>query len=217
MATLDNAAAKMDGIYRYQRFIYDATRRYYLLGRDRLLADLRPPEGGSVLEIGCGTARNLITAARAYPSSRLYGLDLSEEMLRTARGKVARAGFTGRMTLATADAAAFSPEALFGRAAFDRVFVSYALSMIPPWRAAVDQAACVLAPHGELHIVDFGDFASFPAWMRGAQHAWLKRFSVSPIRGLEYELAAIAERKHLRITVTRLYGGYAVLACLRRE
>ena len=31
----------MDGIYRYQRYIYDATRKYFLLGRDRLIEDLR--------------------------------------------------------------------------------------------------------------------------------------------------------------------------------
>ena len=56
--------AHMDGIYRYQRYIYDLTRKYYLLGRDRLLADLEPPDGGTILEIGCGTGRNLVLAAR---------------------------------------------------------------------------------------------------------------------------------------------------------
>jgi len=70
-------AAHMDGIYRYQRYIYDATRKYYLLGRDLLLDELRPPMGGTVLEIGCGTGRNLILAARRYPSARLYGFDIS--------------------------------------------------------------------------------------------------------------------------------------------
>jgi S-adenosylmethionine-diacylgycerolhomoserine-N-methlytransferase len=217
MAMPGNAAARMDGIYRHQRFIYDATRRYYLLGRNRLLAGLDAPEGASVLEIGCGTARNLIRAARAYPSARLYGIDLSEEMLRTARSKVARAGLDDRISLAAGDAAAFSPDALFARDSFDRVLISYALSMIPPWREAVNQAASVLAPRGELHVVDFGDFASFPGWMRGAQYAWLKRFSVTPVPHLEDELAVIAARHGLRLTGTRLYGGYAVLARLARD
>ena len=49
---------------RRQRHIYDGTRRYYLLGRDRLIADLAPAPGASVLEIGCGTGRNLVLAAR---------------------------------------------------------------------------------------------------------------------------------------------------------
>ena len=62
--------ARMDAIYRGQRHIYDITRKYYLLGRDRVIDDLAPPPGGSVLEVGCGTARNLITAARRWPDAR---------------------------------------------------------------------------------------------------------------------------------------------------
>ena len=34
----EDAARHMDGIYRYQRHIYDLTRKYYLLGRDRMIA-----------------------------------------------------------------------------------------------------------------------------------------------------------------------------------
>ncbi|RUV53463.1 SAM-dependent methyltransferase, partial [Mesorhizobium sp. M5C.F.Ca.IN.020.14.1.1] len=30
-------AELMDGVYRWQRHIYDLTRKYYLLGRDRLI------------------------------------------------------------------------------------------------------------------------------------------------------------------------------------
>ena len=71
----------MDSIYRTQRHIYDLTRKYYLLGRDRLIRELAPPEDGCVLEVGCGTGRNLIKAARRYPRARFYGIDISEAML----------------------------------------------------------------------------------------------------------------------------------------
>ncbi len=216
-APQDAAAAHMDGIYRYQRFIYDATRRYYLFGRDKLLADLAAPEGGHVLEIGCGTARNLIRAARLYPTARLYGVDISEQMLRTARLKIAGAGLSERITLAAADASAFAAETLFGRAAFDRVFISYALSMIPPWRETVQQATAYVAPHGALHIVDFGDFAAFPQWARAVQLSWLRRFSVTPIPDLERELQDIARGLGFVLTCERLYGGYAIEASLRRS
>ncbi|MES1179707.1 MAG: SAM-dependent methyltransferase, partial [Hyphomicrobium sp.] len=43
------AASAMDGMYRHQRYIYDLTRRYYLIGRDQMIADLSPPPGGTVL------------------------------------------------------------------------------------------------------------------------------------------------------------------------
>ena len=84
------AAGAMDAIYRHQRFIYDLTRRNYLFGRDQLIADLEPPAGGSVIEIGCGTARNLLCAAKLYPKAKFFGIDVSEEMLKTARTLVTR-------------------------------------------------------------------------------------------------------------------------------
>ncbi len=58
-------AALMDGVYRRQRHFYDLTRKYYLLGRDRMIAGLGVPPNGTVLELGCGTGRNIILAARA--------------------------------------------------------------------------------------------------------------------------------------------------------
>ena len=73
------AAAHMDRIYRHQRFIYDLTRKYYLLGRDRMIAGLAVPDGASVLEVGCGTGRNLIEAARRYPHARFHGFDISAQ------------------------------------------------------------------------------------------------------------------------------------------
>lgn len=208
------AGETMDGIYRRQRFIYDATRRYYLLGRDRLIADLDAPDGGRVLEIGCGTARNLILAARRYRGTRLYGLDVSEAMLRTARASVRRSGFAERITLAAGDATSFDAGALFGVRVFERVFISYTLSMIPGWRDVVRQAANHVAPGGALLIVDFGDFARYPALLRRAQHAWLARFSVTPIPDLEGQLKALAEQTGFAATMIGLYGGYAVQARL---
>ncbi len=80
-----SAAQHMDAIYRYQRYVYDATRKFYLLGRDRVIDELAPPPGGRVLEIACGTGRNLIAAARRYPGARFYGFDISTAMLDTAR------------------------------------------------------------------------------------------------------------------------------------
>ena len=124
-------------------------------------AALEPPPGGSVLEIGCGTGRNLIQVARRYPSARLFGLDISSEMLATGRAHVARAGLDARTVLRRGDAAAFDAASLFGAAAFDRVFISYSLSMIPDWRAALAEALDHVAPGGKLAIVDFGQQAVF--------------------------------------------------------
>jgi S-adenosylmethionine-diacylgycerolhomoserine-N-methlytransferase len=212
-----NAAGLMDRMYRFQRHIYDATRKFYLLGRDELIAGLKPPPGGTVLEIGCGTGRNLIKIARRYPHVRSYGLDASEEMLRTARQQVAKAGLSERIVLAQADATNFEPEALFGRVDFDRVVVSYALSMIPPWREALVRALATLAPGGSLHIVDFGDQERLPQAFRALLNRWLALFDVTPRPDLGAELAARCEQAGAGSEIRRLHGGYAVLALATRR
>ena len=206
----------MDGIYRYQRYIYDATRKYYLLGRDRLLDDLKPPAGGTILEIGCGTGRNLILAARRYPNARLYGFDISSEMLKTAHASIVRAGLSDRITVAEGDATSFDAKALFGRAGFDRVFVSYAFSMIPPWRQAIAPALDAVAPGGRLHVVDFGQQEGWPRWFKAALFAWLAHFTVSPRADLEDALKAAAANAGAHLDFERLYRGYSDYAVLTR-
>ena len=210
MTMTASAAEKMDEIYRRQCFIYDATRRCYLLGRDRTIEELAPPANGAVLEIGCGTARNLIRAAKLYPEARLCGLDVSEAMLRSARASLVRLNLAARIVLCNGDATAFDPGRLFALHGFDRVFISYALSMIPAWREVVRRAAACVAPGGELFIVDFGDFGSYPKLLRRAQLAWLRRFSVVPIPAMDRKIGLLAEQMGLRAVTERLYGGYAV-------
>ena len=210
MMVTASAAEKMDVIYRHQRLIYDATRRYYLFGRDRLIADLRPPAKGAVLEIGCGTARNLICAAEQYPEARFYGLDVSEAMLCSARASVARRSLAARIVLRKGDATAFDSANLFALQSFDRIFISYALSMIPAWRDVVRHAATCVTPGGEIFIVDFGDFERYPAFLRSAQRAWLRRFSVVPIPAIERKIGMLAEQIGLKAATEKLYGGYAI-------
>ena len=199
----------MDRVYRYQRHIYDFTRKYYLLGRDHLIASLVPPARGHVLEVGCGTGRNLIAAARAYPRVRFYGLDISAEMLATARANIERAGLSDRIVLARGDASDFAPKDLFGRASFDRVFFSYALSMVPPWRRALECASAALAPGGRLLVVDFGQQERLPRLFGKGLFLWLKSFHVTPRADLFQTLGDIAEAEGGAVRTATLYRGYA--------
>ncbi|RUZ30095.1 class I SAM-dependent methyltransferase, partial [Mesorhizobium sp. M7A.F.Ca.CA.001.04.1.1] len=142
-----NHAELMDGVYRWQRHIYDLTRKYYLLGRDPMISGLDVPVSGTVLELGCGTGRNVILAARHYPDARFFGLDISAEMLETAGKAIDREGLSGRVILARGDATDFDARALFDVERFDRVFVSYSLSMIPGWEKTVSAALAALSPN----------------------------------------------------------------------
>ncbi len=207
-------ATRMDAIYARQRHFYDITRKYYLLGRDRLIARLDVPAGGTVLEVGCGTGRNLIAVARRYPDASLFGLDISEEMLTTARAKVAAAGLSGRITLKQADATDFDAQALFDRASFNRVFFSYTLSMIPDWQAALTQGAKVT--DGELHFVDFGQQEGLPRWFKRGLGAWLSRFDVEPRRALFDFVADELSDDFGQVDCRPLYRGYAWSGSLTR-
>jgi S-adenosylmethionine-diacylgycerolhomoserine-N-methlytransferase len=203
----------MDRIYRRQRHIYDLTRKYYLLGRDQLIAELAPPRGGTVLEIGCGTGRNLLAVRRLYPQARLFGLDISDAMLSTARTHS-----QGRdIAYAKADAADFDPQSLFGVACFDRIFISYALSMIPPWQAVLASAAAMLPPDGELHVVDFGQQERLPRAFRAALRAWLAKFHVTPRAHLRAAAEHVAQQQGAAVTFVAIKGGYAWRLTLRKQ
>lgn len=205
-------AERMDRMYRYQRHIYDLTRKYYLFGRDRMIARLDVPREGSLLEVGCGTGRNLLLAHRLYPTARLYGLDISAEMLVSAR-----ANFRGKPAepvLAVADATTFTAGE-FGVFGFDRVMISYALSMIPDWEKAIDASLAALKPGGSLHVVDFGQQEGLPGWFKRFLQSWLDRFHVTPRADLRQALEARLERVGGRLKFETVGRGYAWHAIIR--
>lgn len=211
-----SAASRMDRIYRRQRHFYDVTRRYFLLGREKLLAELDPPPAGSVLEVGCGTGRNLIQAARRHPEARFYGFDVSALMLETAASAVASAGLWRRIRLAQADAGSFDPARAFGEARFDRVMISYTLSMIPAWREVLEQSLRLVKPGGELHVVDFGQQEGLPRWFRKMLFAWLRLFEVNPPPELPGALRSAAAGSGWSCALQSPMGGYSIHAILRR-
>jgi len=208
----DVHAQRMDRMYRHQRHLYDATRKWYLFGRDTLIAGLDPPSGAHVCEVGCGTARNLVQIARRYPWTRLYGLDASGEMLKSAADKVARAGLEARIALRAGLAERLDPAATFGVAqGFDVVVLSYVLSMVPDWPAALAASVRALRPGGALELVDFGPIERLPWPLAEGLRAWLKRFGVTPRPQIAERLRALAAEGAGHAEVATILGGYAIL------
>lgn len=174
-------ARLMDKVYRRQRHIYDLTRKYYLFGRDRTIRGLGLRPGERLVEIGCGTARNLIAIARRYPAARLYGLDASAEMLKTAETNLRAARLAEAVALRlayaeTLDERTFGPDS----GPFDHALFSYSLSMIPDWSAALAAAGSAVRPGGLIHIVDFGDLSGLGGIPSQLLRRWLKVFHVRP-------------------------------------
>jgi S-adenosylmethionine-diacylgycerolhomoserine-N-methlytransferase len=210
----DEATSRMNRMYRRQRHIYDGTRRYYLLGRDRLISGLQPASGANVLEIGCGTGRNLVLAAGLYPQARFFGIDVSTEMLTSAISAISRRGMTGRIRVAHGDGTEFDPQLLFNLPAFDHVMISYSLSMIPDWRRVLRAAASRLSPGGRLHVVDFGNQERLPGIARALLLRWLAMFDVTPRDDLQAVLSAMAESSDAELRFERPFRGYAQYAVL---
>ena len=207
----------MDKMYRYQRYFYDLTRKYYLLGRDKLIAEMNIQTGENVLEVGCGTARNLIILAKKYPNSNFFGLDASSEMLKTSQAKVETKGIKN-LNLKVALADDFTFAQTFNQAKpFDTIFFSYSISMIPPWRESIANALKNLKEGGSFYIVDFYDQKDLPYWFQKLLQGWLKKFHVQFWGELMPHLESLEQQGLGKLTVTSLYRRYSFIAKFEKK
>ena len=117
--------------------------------RSKAVSRLELKRGDQVLEIGCGTGRNLASLIKAVGAEgQVYGVDLSEGMLAEATELCARRGWQN-VTLIQADAAAYALPRLVDGAIFS---LSYAV--IPHHREALSHAWKQLRPGAYLVIMD---------------------------------------------------------------
>jgi S-adenosylmethionine-diacylgycerolhomoserine-N-methlytransferase len=143
-------AQRLQSFYAPQAARYDAFRARLLHGRGDLIAALAVPPGARVVELGCGTGSNLELLDRASPVESLTSVqlvDLCPALLAEARR---RARAHGNVAVIEADATTWRPAQ-----PVDRVLLSYALTMMPDWRAVLVNAWAMLAPGGRLGVVDF--------------------------------------------------------------
>ena len=117
--------------------------------RRRAVARLELEPGDRVLEVGVGTGRNLPPLVAAVgPSGLVHGVDLSEGMLKRARARCARRGWSN-VTLVHADAAGYAPpEPVAG------VIFSLSYATMPHHLAVLRHAWAQLRPGGRLVIMD---------------------------------------------------------------
>ncbi len=208
----------MDRMYRWTRHIYDASRKYYLLGRDTLIRKIKAKDGEHVCEVGCGTARNLRKMAVRYPDAHFYGLDASDEMLKTAQTILKHRGLDHKVQVKQGFAQNFDPTELFSlKQPLDKIVFSYALSIIPPWKDSLDHAMDVLKSGGEIHIVDFGAQELLPERFRKFLFWWLEKFHVYYKPEIPAYLQQLAQENKGTLKLHRLYKGYAYYAMFRKN
>jgi S-adenosylmethionine-diacylgycerolhomoserine-N-methlytransferase len=140
----------MENYYRFQADIYDLSRPFFLFDRDKTSKELVLKSGQVALEVGCGTGCNLHhLVEKAGPKGKVYGLDCSESMLRKAREKIEKNGWTN-ICLIKEYAENYTLEEKA-----DLILFSYSLTMIPDWKAALNNARENLKDNGKLIILDF--------------------------------------------------------------
>jgi demethylmenaquinone methyltransferase / 2-methoxy-6-polyprenyl-1,4-benzoquinol methylase len=115
---------------------------------------LPPPADGVILDVASGTAGvALQLAARSGAESgvRIVGVDLTEEMLRLGRRRVAAAGMASRVGLVAGRAERLP----FPDAYFDALTFTYLLRYVSDPQATLTELARVLKPGGTMASLEF--------------------------------------------------------------
>jgi phosphatidylethanolamine/phosphatidyl-N-methylethanolamine N-methyltransferase len=158
----------------YIRLLADAQRR---------LAQAAAAAGPDILEVGVGTGLVL----RYYPpTARVTGVDLSEPMLRKAVDKIVRQRLGQIGCIAAMDACRLG----FADASFDAVGFPFVITLVPDPEAALDEAARVLRPGGEIVVASkLGADAGLQARVEAAvapmvrRIGWSSTFKLSRLTG----------------------------------
>jgi phosphatidylethanolamine/phosphatidyl-N-methylethanolamine N-methyltransferase len=116
-------------------------------GRRAVIQKMRCRPGDRILEVGVGTGLSF----PLYPCDvRVFGVDISQDMLLRARDRLRREGFNHIVGLTRTDAECLC----FGDASFDKVVALYVASVAPSPARLVAEMRRVCKPDGEIYIVN---------------------------------------------------------------
>lgn len=151
--------------YRFHSRIYDMTRWAFLFGRISAVEEIASRRPRRVLEIGCGTGRNLIQLKRTCPEVACIGVDASADMLAVARSKSREMEIEWMQGTYPSQSVEEQLDTLGG---VDVILFSYALTMFNPgWEVCLERAHKDVGADGMVFLVDFhqSSRAWFKNWM----------------------------------------------------
>jgi phosphatidylethanolamine/phosphatidyl-N-methylethanolamine N-methyltransferase len=157
---MDEAAVK--SAYRRWAPVYDSTFGLVAAEGRKHAVEIINKGSGRVLEVGVGTGLSLPAYRRDL---EIVGIDLSPEMLKKARERVAAEGLTNVTGLHEMDAG----DLKFPDASFDTVVAMYVMTVVPEPEKVMRELARVCKPGGEVLLVNH--FSSEEKGMRG----WVER------------------------------------------
>jgi phosphatidylethanolamine/phosphatidyl-N-methylethanolamine N-methyltransferase len=142
--------ASVQAAYKRYSFVYDNVFGKLLEAGRTSATDIinaRAPGGGRVLEVGVGTGLSL---SSYRPDLHVYGLDVSMDMLKRARQRVAKACADAPRHILQMDAQRLA----FRDGQFDFVVAMYVASVVPDLDALLGEVARVCRPGGEIIVVN---------------------------------------------------------------
>jgi len=147
---------RLEAFYEKQADVYDLYRHRMLHGRLGMVRAMPAPRGGTWVDLGGGTGSNLqFFGANLNHWGKVVVLDLCPSLLEQARKRVEENGWTEFVDVVLGDATDGSVEGLPAPGTVDVVTFSYALTMIPDWRAAIKNAWSMLKVGGSIAVADF--------------------------------------------------------------
>lgn len=179
------------------------------LGCGNPLAGVDVQSGAVVLDLGSGGGLDaMIAARRVGPQGRVYGLDMTDEMLTLARRNVARAGLTNIEFIKGHIEDIPLPDA-----SVDLIISNCVINLSPDKDQVLREAFRVLRPGGRLAVSDTvfeGDVSLIPAELRARMDAWAGCVTGSLEKQEYLDKLRAAGFADASITITRRYDGTLV-------
>lgn len=124
--------------------------------------------GDALLDVGCGAGVDLVVASRIVgPTGQVHGIDLTPEMVDSARKNLAYAGVSnGKVCLAGAEAIPYQDRT------FDVVISNGVLNLSPLKDRAFQEIHRVLKPGGRLQFADIVLKEDLPSELANSLEAW---------------------------------------------
>ena len=142
----DNIAPTYDRLNHVLSFNIDR------IWRKRVMRIVRRSHPAIIMDIATGTGDLAIAMARRTEGAKILGIDLSEEMLRVARDKVAKLGFSERIVLQKGDAENLHTVA---DSSIDVVTVAFGVRNFEHLEKGLSELYRCLKPGGKLVVLEF--------------------------------------------------------------
>lgn len=155
--------------------------------RGRVASALGVAPGARVLEVGCGSGLNQPLLMEVIgDAGRIVAIDASSEMLKKAKVRAVEQGYADRVTFILGDARKLN--VLLKQAgeegAFDALFLTLILTVVPDWRQVFELAYSQLKVGGRCGVMDsYWPKPSLTLWLVGLLYAAdSKRPTFEPLR-----------------------------------